>query len=50
LNFTIRLKLLEETYEVIVAKDCKELLRELAVLYEVIDSIAVVRRIQKMIL
>ena len=43
----IRIKLLEEAHEVATAKDRKELIGELADLYEVIDSIAGLHTISK---
>jgi predicted house-cleaning noncanonical NTP pyrophosphatase (MazG superfamily) len=43
----IRMKLLEETQEVVEAKDRKELVSELADLYEIIDAIAELHQISK---
>lgn len=43
----IRIKLLEETKEVIVASNREELIKELADLYEVIDSLSSLHRITK---
>ena len=46
-NKQIRIKLLEETREVITSQSCKDLLNELADFYEAIDSLAEVNHITR---
>ena len=46
-NEQIRVKLLEEAHEAVTAKNRKDLLSELADLYEVIDSLAAVNDISR---